>query len=218
MRIKLDNWIESLSWDWCISRKRYFGIPIPVWISKREGEKGKVLLPQIKDLPIDPIKSLPKGYSRDEVESEKCVLDTWATSCLSPQINARGILPKDSSLFDIIFPADLRPQGHEILRTWACGTLLMSYFHTQKLPWANIMINGWCLDKNKEKMSKSKGNAVSPETLLEKYGADVLRYWCCSARPGADILFSEDVMIEGKKIINKIYNAAKFCLIHCSKI
>lgn len=221
MKIKLDNWIEGTSWDWCISRQRYFGVPFPVWYSKKVGEEGKIIYANKEDLPVDPMVDLPKGYSRDEVEADLDVMDTWATSSVSPQLSSHGISEKytiDSNRHKKLFPADLRPQAHEILRTWAYYTILKAHLHQDSLPWKNIMISGWCLATDKSKMSKSKGNVIVPQDLLNTYGADILRYWAATAKLGADIVYSEDVMKNGKRLVNKLWNASKFVSIHFDKI
>lgn len=217
MKIKLDTWINGVSWDWCISRQRFFGVPIPVWYSKRKGEEGKIIYGNINDLPIDPTKDLPTGYTRSEVDPETDVFDTWATSCVTPQINSHAIhsnLFIDQYRHQKLFPADLRPQAHEIIRVWAFGTMLKSYLHQKSLPWHNIMISGWCLAHDKTKMSKSKGNTITPENLITEYGADAVRYWASSARLGSDVAYSPDVMKLGKKLVNKIWNASKFASIN----
>jgi len=213
MKIKLDKWTQNVALDWCISRQRYFGVPFPVWYSKRAGEEGKVVLARPDQLPIDPLKDLPEGYSQGEVEADKDVMDTWSTSSVSPQLNSHGIT--DDLAIDIdrhkkLFPADLRPQAHEILRTWAYYTMLKSHLHEDTLPWKNIMISGWCLAEDKSKMSKSKGNIIAPEKLLAEYGADLVRYWAASSKLGADTAYSEDVLKNGKRLVNKLWNASKF--------
>lgn len=213
MKIKLDNWINGVSLDWCISRQRYFGVPFPVWYSKRKGEEGKIILASIEQLPVDPLKDLPQGYSREEVEADKDVMDTWSTSSVSPQLNSHGIAANymvDEARHRALFPADLRPQAHEILRTWAYYTMLKSHLHENTLPWHNIMVSGWCLAEDKTKMSKSKGNIISPVQLVQEFGADIIRYWASNARLGADTAYSSDVMKNGKRLVNKLYNAAKF--------
>lgn len=213
MAKRAEQWIESLEWDWCISRQRYFGVPFPVWYSKRAGEHGKILLPSIQQLPVNPLIDLPEGYSADEVTPEKDVMDTWATSSVSPQINSKAIT-KDFAI-DIdrhqqLYPADLRPQAHEIIRTWAFYTIAKSYLHENTIPWKNLMISGWCLAEDKSKMSKSKGNIVRPQDILKNYSADNIRYWSSTSKLGADTAFSQDVLKVGKKLINKLWNAAKF--------
>lgn len=221
MKIKLDSWIKGISLDWCISRQRYFGVPFPVWYSKKAGEEGKIILASIDQLPVDPMRDLPHGYSRDEVEADKDVMDTWSTSSVSPQLNSHGIAPNfmaDEARHNNLFPADLRPQAHEILRTWAYYTMLKSHLHENSLPWKNIMISGWCLAEDKSKMSKSKNNIIAPEKLLDQYGADVIRYWSASSKLGADTSYSEDVINNGKRLVNKLWNAAKFVSQHFDKI
>ncbi len=221
MKIKLDSWIEGVSLDWCISRQRYFGVPFPVWYSKRAGEEGRVILPKIEQLPVDPLKDLPEGYRRDEVEADKDVMDTWSTSSVSPQLNSHGIADGfmiDQERHDKLFPADLRPQAHEIIRSWAYYTMLKSHLHENSLPWKNIMISGWCLAADKTKMSKSKGNILIPEILLEQHGSDVVRYWAASSKLGSDTAYSEDVVKNGKRLVNKLWNAAKFVSQHFDKI
>jgi valyl-tRNA synthetase len=221
MKIKLENWVNSIALDWCISRQRYFGVPFPVWYSKRPGEEGKPIFGTIDRLPIDPLKDLPEGYSREEVEPDFDVMDTWCTSSVSPQLSSHGIATDfmlDRDRHNQLFPADLRPQAHEILRTWAFYTMLKSHLHEDTLPWKNIMISGWCLAEDRSKMSKSKGNVLVPEKLLEQFGADVIRYWSASSRLGADTAYSEDVMKNGKRLVNKLWNAAKFSSIHFDKI
>ncbi|ALN40985.1 valine--tRNA ligase [Rickettsia rhipicephali] len=221
MKIRLENWINAISWDWCISRQRYFGVPFPVWYSKRVGEEGKILYADITQLPIDPLKDLPMGYSKEEVEPDYEVMDTWATSSVSPQLSTHGIsddFTVNKDRHDKLFPMDLRPQAHEIIRTWAFYTILKAHLHQNTLPWKNIMVSGWCLAEDRSKMSKSKGNVLVPEKLLEQYGSDVIRYWSANSKLGADTAYSEDVMKNGKRLVNKLWNAAKFVSIHFDKL
>ncbi|WP_250296854.1 valine--tRNA ligase [Wolbachia endosymbiont of Oedothorax gibbosus] len=212
MRKRMEVWIEGLSWDWCISRQRYFGVPFPVWYSKRKGEEGKIILAEIKDLPIDPLKDLPKGYSKEEIIPDQDVMDTWATSSITPQLSAlavNGELSLPNHRYNTIFPADLRSQSHEIIRTWAFYTILKAHYHADSLPWKNIMISGWCLADDKKKMSKSKGNIITPHVMLETYGADVVRYWAANSRLGVDTVYSENIFKIGKRLITKLWNASK---------
>ncbi|WP_103897581.1 valine--tRNA ligase [Rickettsia fournieri] len=221
MKIRLENWINAISWDWCISRQRYFGVPFPVWYSKRVGEEGKILYADVTQLPIDPLKDLPMGYSKEEVEPDYDVMDTWATSSVSPQLSTHGIsddFAVNKDRHDKLFPMDLRPQAHEIIRTWAFYTILKAHLHQNTLPWENIMVSGWCLAEDRSKMSKSKGNVLVPEKLLEQYGSDVIRYWSANSKLGADTAYSEDVMKNGKRLVNKLWNAAKFVFIHFDKL
>jgi valyl-tRNA synthetase len=217
MKVRMDNWIKGLNQDWCISRQRYFGVPIPAWYSKRKGEEGKVLLPNISQLPINPLVDLPLGYSADEVEADADVMDTWATSAISPQLSSLGIsddLMIDAKRHAQLFPADLRPQAHEIIRTWGFYTIVKALYHQGVAPWKNLMISGWCLAADKTKMSKSKGNVVTPEALIIEKGSDVVRYWASNSKLGTDIVYSEEVFKIGKKLATKLWNSAKFVAMH----
>lgn len=221
MRHRLEEWVNGVAWDWCISRQRYFGVPFPVWYSKRLGEEGKILLPTLDQLPVNPLQDLPIGYTREEVEPDYDVMDTWATSSISPQLSSHAIDKNynlDYHRHVQLFPMDLRPQAHEIIRTWAFYTLLKAHLHENNLPWKNIMIHGWCLAPDKQKMSKSKGNVLVPQKLLETYGADVLRYWSANARLGVDTCYCDNVMKNGKRLVTKLWNAGKFILSHLSQV
>ncbi len=215
MKVRIDQWIDGVSWDWCISRQRFFGVPFPIWYSKRKGEEGKILIADVSQLPCDPLKTLPKGYKKDEVEPENDVMDTWATSSVSPQLSSHGITSEltangDKDRHNKLFPADLRPQAHEIIRTWAFYTIVKAYLHEEKIPWENLMISGWCLASDKTKMSKSKGNVVTPNALIQEKGSDVVRYWASTSHLGTDTAYSEDVLKIGGKLLNKLFNASKF--------
>jgi valyl-tRNA synthetase len=216
MRLRMEQWTEGLNWDWCISRQRYYGVPFPVWYSKREGEEGKMLFASPKQLPVNPLTDLPEGYSADEVTPDADVMDTWATSSLSPQINAGGLA--DGERFSKLFPADLRPQAHEIIRTWAFYTVVKSHLHNNSIPWKNLMISGWCLAEDKTKMSKSKGNVVTRTDLIAQHGTDAIRYWAATSRLGQDTAFSPDLLKIGKKLVTKLWNATKFAAIHLEKL
>jgi valyl-tRNA synthetase len=216
MRQRFEIWTENLKWDWCISRQRFFGVPFPFWYSKRPGEEGKILAADPADLPVDPLVDLPRGYSREEVEPDHDVMDTWATSSVSPQLSSRAITPElalDLARHAKLFPADLRPQAHEIIRTWAFYTIVKSHLHADTVPWRDAAISGWCLASDKTKMSKSKGNIIEPRDLLARFGADVVRYWTATSRLGLDTSLSEDVLKVGKRLQTKLWNAARFVML-----
>ncbi len=212
MRKRLDNWIEGLRWDWCISRQRYFGVPIPVWHCKN---CQKAVLPKISDLPVDPLHSNPKRKCEcngNDFIPEGDVLDTWMTSSLSPQIALSMI--KDKKKQNKMLPMSLRPQAHDIINFWLFYTLARSYLHFKKIPWGDVMISGFVLDSKGEKMSKSKGNIVEPGVILEQYGADAMRFWASQSSLGDDLCYSEEEVKIGKRTIIKIWNASRFCLAH----
>lgn len=221
MRLRMDQWIDGLNWDWCISRQRYFGVPFPVWYSKRAGEEGRILIASPEQLPVNPLVDLPEGYRREEVEAEADVMDTWATSSVSPQLSSKGIggeFVLDAERHAKLYPADLRPQAHEIIRTWAFYTVVKSYLHADSIPWQNLMISGWCLAADKTKMSKSKGNVITPVELIEDKGTDAVRYWASTSRLGADTAFSEDLLKIGRKLVTKLWNASKFAALQLDKL
>ncbi|MEF2175977.1 MAG: valine--tRNA ligase [Candidatus Absconditabacteria bacterium] len=210
MKKRYDNWVQNLKWDWCISRQRYFGIPIPAWRSKLTGE---LILADESQLPIDPLKdkplNLPKGHTIDDIVPETDVLDTWATSSLTPLINSNWM--GENSLVNKLMPMSLRPQAHDIIRTWAFYTIVMSYFHTGNIPFQDIMVSGHVLAGKGEKISKSKGNAKhTPESLIEEFGADPVRYWACGGTLGNNVVFDELEIKAGRKLVTKLWNAARF--------
>ena len=218
MKIRLKNWIEGLQWDWCISRQRYFGIPFPVWYSQSTGE---VILADVSQLPVDPLHSFPKNYNgpKEDIRPEKDVMDTWVTSALTPVIIFSLLQKNKLELSDIgkigkFLPLSLRPQAHDIINFWLFYTLARSKLHFNKIPWKNIMISGFVLDSRGKKMSKSKGNIVNPRTVLEKYGADALRYWATGANLGEDIRYNEEEVKKGLRLTNKLWNAFNFCRMH----
>jgi valyl-tRNA synthetase len=212
MRQRLEDWITNLKWDWTISRQRYFGVPLPFWYSKRKGEEGKIIIAQAYELPVNPLVTPPKGYTMDEVEPEKDVMDTWATSSVSPQINSHGItsdMAIDAARHAKLFPVDLRPQAHEIIRTWAFYTVVKAALHENTVPFKNTAISGWCLAHDKSKMSKSKNNVIRPEDVMQNYNVDAIRYWSSKGRLGQDSAYSEDMLKNGKRMLTKMWNAAR---------
>lgn len=213
MRLRFEQWTEGLKWDWGISRQRPFGVPLPFWYSKRPGEEGKIIPASFDQLPVNPLVDLPHGYTRDEVEPDNDVLDTWATSSISPLINAGGISPElsgDKDRFEKLYPAHMRPQAHEIIRTWAFYTIVKSYLHTGTIPWDTAAISGWCLAEDRTKMSKSKGTSIKPHELMDEFGADVVRYWTANGRLGNDTAFDRNQLKIGKRLQTKLWNAARF--------
>jgi valyl-tRNA synthetase len=222
MKLRIEQWIDGISWDWCISRQRFFGVAFPVWYSKRAGEEGKILIADISQLPCDPLKTLPKGYNQDEVVPDYDVMDTWATSSITPQLSSHAI-NQEINLDNLerhrkLFPADLRPQAHEIIRSWAFYTIAKAYFHENIIPWKNLMISGWCLAADKTKMSKSKGNVVTPNDLINEKGSDIVRYWASTSNLGADTAYSEELFKIGQKLLTKLFNAAKFSSMNFSQL
>jgi len=227
MRVRYEHWVAGLSSDWLISRQRYFGVPFPVWYptdSAGEPIWDKPIFCTEDALPTDPQSDAPPGYGEGRrgqpngFVGDPDVMDTWATSSLTPQIacgweEEPGKNPgKDPGLFARTFPMDLRPQGPEIIRTWLFSTVLRSHLELGQLPWAHASINGWILDPDRKKMSKSKGNVITPEGLVAEFGADGLRYWSCSSAPGTDTAVDKAQMKVGRRLANKVLNASRFVL------
>jgi valyl-tRNA synthetase len=255
---RFEHWVENLNADWCISRQRYNGVPFPVWYVGR-GEQRRMLLANLDQLPVNPLIDKPSeaalrldveqngplhGYNERvgidgyaDMEPDPDVMDTWATSSVTPLLNTEYDFAKsvaDNAKHNKLFPFDMRPQAHDIIRTWAFYTIAKSLFHfgmeqdeTGKwvvsrdeeklkaaLPWKDIVISGHAQDASRGKISKSKGHGVSPAQMVEQYTADNLRYWSGSPKLGTDTIYDEKSLGEGRKLINKLFNATKFALRH----
>jgi len=206
MKHRYDNWANGLKWDWCISRQRFFGVPFPVWYCKK---CNKVILAEEKDLPVDPLKDKPTGKCKcgsNEFIPEKDILDTWFTSSMTPRL---AVELTDKETREKIFPMSLRPQAHDIITFWLFNTVVKSNLHYGKNPFKDVLISGF-VKLEGEKMSKSKGNVIEPREVLEKYGADAMRYWASTSNLGEDLDYQEKDLLTGKKFITKIFNATNF--------
>jgi len=213
MRNRYDNWVKGLQWDWLISRQRYFGVPFPVWYCKKCDE---TILAKEDKLPVDPIKDKPPvsecpKCKCKEFVPEKDVLDTWATSSLTPRL-AIELMPKE--LWSKLYPMSLRPQAHDIITFWLFNTTVKSNLHYKVNPWKDVAISGWALDPHGKKMSKSKGNVVEPQVVIEKFSADCLRFWAAGSKLGDDLPFQEKDLVTAQKFVVKLWNASSFTFMH----
>ncbi len=220
MRLRYRNWTENLGFDWCISRQRYFGVPFPVWYpldAEGRPDHARPIVAEAAALPVDAMVDVPPGYAPEQRDrpngftGESDIFDTWFTSSLTPQISSGWLL--DPARHRKLFPADVRPQAHDIIRTWAFYTIAKAMLHEDAIPWRNVVVSGWILDPDRKKMSKSKGNVVTPTHLLDQYTADGVRYWAAGARLGTDTAFDDKVFKVGKRLVTKIFNAGKYVLL-----
>ncbi|WP_420370289.1 valine--tRNA ligase [Curtobacterium sp. L1-20] len=220
MRVRYDNWVGGLSGDWLISRQRFFGVPLPVWYPL-DGDGNPVfdqpIVPTEAQLPVDPASEAAPGYDEAQrgvpggFQGELDVMDTWATSSLTPQL--AGKWETDPALYDLVYPYDVRPQAQDIIRTWLFTTVLRSQLEADTVPWKHASISGFIVDPDRKKMSKSKGNVVTPLSILEQHGADAVRYWAASSKLGTDAAFDpqnpKQIKV-GRRLAIKVLNAAKF--------
>lgn len=225
MRSRYENWVEGLNQDWCVSRQRYAGVPFPVWYPLRkdgETDYDHPIFAHEDSLPVDPSAVPPPGYGEDQrgcpggFSGDPDVMDTWATSSLTPQIMSHWRI--DPGRHQKLFPMDMRPQSHEIIRTWAFYTIVKAWMHEDAIPWRHIVISGWILDPDRKKMSKSKGNVVTPEQLLDEYSPDAVRYWAARARLGADTTFDAKVFKVGRRLCTKVFNASRFSFMQLDRV
>ncbi|MDL9979589.1 valine--tRNA ligase [Microbacterium candidum] len=222
MRVRYENWVGGLTGDWLVSRQRFFGVPIPIWYGLDEnGERDydRVITPALASLPVDPTSDVPPGYTEAQrgvaggFDAERDIFDTWATSSLTPQL--AGGWQRDEELWNLVAPFDVRPQGQDIIRTWLFSTMLRSILEDGRAPWTDAAISGFIVDPDRKKMSKSKGNVVTPADILTQHGTDAVRYWAASSRLGADAAFDPQNPTQvkiGRRLAIKVLNAAKFVL------
>ena len=224
MKTRYTHWVEGLNQDWCISRQRYFGIPFPVWYpvaANGEPEFDRPIYADPNSLPVDPLTDTAPGFSEEQRNqpggffAEPDVMDTWATSSLTPQIQSHWDI--DTERHASLFPMDIRPQAHDIIRTWAFYTIVKAWMHEGEIPWHHVVLSGWILDPDRKKMSKSKGNVVTPDDLLVEWSSDAVRYWAARARLGTDTAFDPGVFKVGKRLAMKVFNASRFVLMQLDR-
>ena len=211
MKVRYEHWVKNLQWNWGISRQRYYGVPFPVWYCK---DCNNTLLAKEEQLPIDPRDQKYEGTCQcgsSNIVGEMDVMDTWMISSVTPEINTDWGGKNERKKF---LPMSLRPQAHDIIRTWAFYTIVKSYFHHNTIPWKDIMISGHGQDPSGQKMSKSKGNFVVAQEVIKKYSADAFRYWSASVKLGDDLPYQEKDVLTGQKFVNKLWNASKFGIMH----
>jgi valyl-tRNA synthetase len=225
MRARYENWVEGLNQDWCISRQRFSGVPFPVWYRlspNGEPDYDAPILAKSESLPVDPRLELPPGYTEAQrgkpggFIGDPNVMDTWATSSMSPQIMSHWLL--DPARHTKLFPMDMRPQAHEIIRTWTFYTITKAWLHEREIPWKNAVISGWMLDPERNKISKSKGNAIRPSDLFDQHSVDAVRYWAGRARLGVDTAFDEQVIKVGRRLATKLLNAGRFVVLQLDRV
>ncbi len=219
MLSRIENWIDGLQYDWCISRQRFFGVPFPVWYrldEQGEPDYANPILASAEMLPIDPMSQPAPGFAEEQrgvpggFIGDPDVMDTWATSSLTPQVVSGWA--DDPERHKKLFPMDIRPQSHEIIRTWAFYTIVKAWIHDNDIPWKHVVISGWILDPDRKKMSKSQGNVITPKQYLDDFSADAVRYWAARARLGTDTKFEEKLFDNGRKLTTKIFNASRFVI------
>jgi valyl-tRNA synthetase len=213
MQARYEHWVQNLGWDWCISRQRFYGVPFPVWHCD---QCGAIILAEEAQLPVDPATAAPPrpcDCGNSDLRPESDVMDTWATSSVSPQIAGRML--DDPALYKRLFPMQLRPQAHDIIRTWAFDTIVKSHYHFGTIPWETLIISGHALDSSGQSIHKSLGNApIEPTALVARHGADAIRYWACGGTLGADQPVNEAMIKQGARLITKLWNAARFIASH----
>lgn len=225
MKVRLEHWVEGLKYDWNISRQRFYGVPFPLWYVE---ETGEVIVADESDLPVDPLENTPPKWAQEKyagmtIVPESDVMETWMTSSVTPLINSNWAETPGRRGGKDIYPMSLRVQAFEIIRTWLFYTLAKSHFHTESLPWENVMISGWGLNEQGKKISKrdlekftdeTGYNRYDPDSLIKKFGADGLRYWAANSQLGRDLRFHERDVKDGRKVVVKLWNVARLAFMY----